>query len=79
MNEDVYQARELLRRCPAGHERVAASLTFNYDSPLGKREPPDPLVELFERARSAALSPTDDYAQPPESLEQIGRRGSSQS
>jgi hypothetical protein len=73
---DIDRARDLLRRCPAGYERVAAGLLFNYSSPLGKTEPPDLLVQLYEQARTAALSLINAYAQPPEALEQIGRRAS---
>jgi hypothetical protein len=71
---DVPRARELLLRCPAEHERVAAALLFNHSSPLGKAEPPDLLLELYDRARLAGVSLIDAYAQPPEDLAKLGRR-----
>jgi hypothetical protein len=73
---DVTEARALIRQCPPGHERVAADLLFNYSSPFGRREPPDLLLELYKQARLSALSLIDAYAQPPESIEQLGRAGS---
>ena len=72
---DVDRARRLLLRCPSGHERVAAELLFDYSSPLGRREPADLLLELYDQARLAGLSLIDAYAQAPQELEQIGRRG----
>jgi hypothetical protein len=71
---DDDRARELLRRCPTGHERVAASLLFNHSSPLGSKESPDLLLELYERARLARLSLIDEYARAPEALNGFGRR-----
>jgi hypothetical protein len=71
---DIAATRELLLRCPEGYERVAADELFNYSSPPGKTEPPDLLVELYERTRRVPLWLIDAYAQPPESLEQLGRR-----
>lgn len=71
---DIDRARELLRQCPAGRERVAAGLLFDYSSPLGRREPPDLLLVLYERARSATLSLIDEYARPPKAIEGFGRR-----
>jgi hypothetical protein len=71
---DIERAKELLRRCPAGHERVAAGLLFDYASPLGRKEPSDLLLQLYERARTAKLSLIDEYAQAPEAIEGFGRR-----
>lgn len=71
---DIDRARELLRQCPPGRERVAASLLFDYSSPLGRKEPPDLLLDLYERARSAGLSLIDDYAQSPKAIEGFGPR-----
>ena len=71
---DVDRARALLRQCPAGRERVAASLLFDYSSPLGRKESPELLLDLYERARSGALSLIDDYARPPEAIEGFGQR-----
>jgi hypothetical protein len=48
-------------------------LLFDYSSPLGRKEPPDLLLQLYDRARLAG-GLIDAYAQPPEELEQIGRR-----
>jgi hypothetical protein len=73
---DVPRARGLLMRCPADHERVAAALLFDYSSPLGKAEPTDLLLELYDRARLAGASLIDAYAQPPEDLAKLGRRAS---
>jgi hypothetical protein len=70
---DVLRARQLLARCPPGHERVAAQSLFNYSSPLGRKEPADLLLELYDRARLAGASLIHAYAQPPVELEQIGR------
>jgi hypothetical protein len=53
---------------------VAAGLLFDYSSPLGRREPPDLLLVLYERARSATLSLIDEYARPPKAIEGFGRR-----
>jgi hypothetical protein len=71
---DVRRARQFLVQCPSGHERVTAALLFDYSSPLGRKEPPDLLLELYDQARLAGLSLIDAYAQPPEELEKIGRR-----
>jgi hypothetical protein len=71
---DTEGTRELLRRCPVGYERLAADELFSYSSPPGKNEPPDLLLELYERVRRVPLSVIDAYAQPPESLETMGRR-----
>lgn len=71
---EIERAQELLRRCPPGRERVAAGLLFEYSSPLGRREPPDLLLQLYERARSAKLSLIDEYAQAPEAIEGFGSR-----
>jgi len=70
---DAEATRELLRRCPVGYERVAAGELFSYSSPPAKKEPPDLLLELYERVRRVPLSVIDAYAQPPESLEAMGR------
>jgi hypothetical protein len=70
---DAEGTRELLRRCSQGNERVAAGELFGYSSPLGKNEPPDLLLELYERVRRVPLSVIDAYARPPESLEAMGR------
>jgi len=70
---DTDRARELLRRCPPERDRVAAGLLFDYSSPLGRKEPPDLLLQLYERARLAKLSLIDEYAQPPEAIEGFGR------
>lgn len=75
---EIDRARELLRRCPPGRERVAASLIFDYSSPLGRKESPDLLLELYERARAARLSLIGDYAESPEALEGFGRRFSAE-
>jgi hypothetical protein len=68
---EVERARELLHRFPAGYERVAAGQLFDYSSPLGRKEPPDLLLVLYEQARAAARSLIDAYAQRPESVERI--------
>jgi hypothetical protein len=71
---EIDRARELLRRCPPGRERVAAGLLFDYSSPLGRKEPPDLLLQLYERARLSKLSLIDEYARAPEAIEGFGPR-----
>jgi hypothetical protein len=71
---DITATRELLRGCPEGYERVAADELFGYSSPPGKNEPPDLLLELYERTRRVPLWLIDAYAQRPESLAPLGRR-----
>jgi hypothetical protein len=73
---DVARARELLLRCPVDRQRVAAASLFKYSSPLGKAEPPDLLLELYDRARLAGVSLIDAYARPPKDLATMGRRPS---
>jgi hypothetical protein len=71
---DVEEATKLLRRFPAGYERVAANLLFDYSSPLGRKEPPDLLLVLYAQARAAARSLIDAYAQRPEAVERIVKK-----
>src|ERR1700751_1808406 len=58
---DAEGTRELLRRCPVGYERVVAGELFGYSSPLGKNEPPDLLLELYDRVRRVPLSVINAY------------------